>query len=772
MLVGTLFVIMYLGQCTFQLVEYRFGGRLINIFDCFYFVVVTLSTVGYGDISPSTKGGQVVVICLILTALTVLPSLISALLATIEETKKGNGGVFTRGQASYFVVLGHFDMAFKINEVLGSILHAHSTDEKVVILGRSPANHLVQAAITAYQYKDRVTYLVGNGMDKHDLERAQISHATAVYIIPDRGAPDHRKEDEKNTLRTWAIHTYAPDVPLFVNNLLPDTESYQEMNADASLCIDDLKQLVLALTVMYDGASAFLINLLHVSAPDSKYNTLWESQYGDGFGNEMFSVPMNPNFVGMLFNEASWLTFREFQDMIGVRVYSKLTGLKTLVLNPGSTYKLALEDEVVFLAQEIADIDRFLNMTPTEYQTLVSRSNPKFSSNDTVSNVTPSTPYYGTLQRHSISLPRLKSTLKPISHRLASIADFGESCIVMDIPEAPYEVSNVPQCRLRVLPPSFEEQIVESASDWSGHLLICTGDYDVFKFVCGLRAAHLEKHHKILFLAARAPTKAEYSTLSVFPDIHYMVGDPSQKKVLLSAGLRGCHRVILMKFGIYSSGDFAGSAAIMISHLIYHMFQRGEIEQEKCVILEATKRPLINYLHPTPTATQVSYRRLFRSAFKNVGKSVGINKTLDGGHRRKEKNVPGEVSYFYTPVFAAGRVVAASMLDSVLFQLYKNPSLLETFLMLCGVDKQGKNESPEIMGVKKSWIGQIPLPPGFVNRTYGELYQELALNQGIIPMGLYRQVYPTLRNKLPYVFTNPLSVVLLMEGDIVFVLAP
>ncbi|KAJ3047055.1 hypothetical protein HDU99_009597, partial [Rhizoclosmatium hyalinum] len=58
-------------------------------------------------------------------------------------------------------------------------------------------------------------------------------HATAVYIIPDRGAPDHRKEDEKNTLRAWAIHTYAPDVPLFVNNLLPDTESYQEMNADA-----------------------------------------------------------------------------------------------------------------------------------------------------------------------------------------------------------------------------------------------------------------------------------------------------------------------------------------------------------------------------------------------------------------------------------------------------------------------------------------------------------------------------------------------------------
>ncbi|ORY33203.1 hypothetical protein BCR33DRAFT_649947, partial [Rhizoclosmatium globosum] len=108
-------------------------------------------------------------------------------------------------------------------------------------------------------------------------------------------------------------------VPLFVNNLLPDSESYQEMNVHASLCVDDLKQLLLALTTTYDGASALLINLLHVSCPESKYASLWESQYGDGFGNETFVVDVNQNFVGMSFTDASVFCFREFQiNMIGV----------------------------------------------------------------------------------------------------------------------------------------------------------------------------------------------------------------------------------------------------------------------------------------------------------------------------------------------------------------------------------------------------------------------------------------------------------------------
>ena len=42
-------------------------GTSYNLFDYFYFVVVTLATVGYGDIIPLTFAEKIISICLIVT---------------------------------------------------------------------------------------------------------------------------------------------------------------------------------------------------------------------------------------------------------------------------------------------------------------------------------------------------------------------------------------------------------------------------------------------------------------------------------------------------------------------------------------------------------------------------------------------------------------------------------------------------------------------------------------------------------------------------------
>ncbi|KAJ3120310.1 potassium channel, sub T, member 2 [Physocladia obscura] len=351
MLLGTMIAIVYLALCLFQYVEFRFGNRILNIFDSFYFVVVTLSTVGYGDIAPQTREGELVVVILIFAALTVLPSLIGELLSAIAERRGGHGGVYSRGNANYFVVLGNFENELIMSDVLDGILHEQSTNEKVVILARSAATPKVTEVVSDYKYKNCVTYLVGSGMKKPDLERAQVKHASAVYVLGDRGASDRRREDERNTLRVWAIRNYAPDVPIFVRNLLPDSEPYQEMTVDASICVGNLKQLILGLTV------------IHTASSESSYETLWEAQYGDGFGNEIFVVPMNPVFAGTSFNEASCYVFAKLQlNMIGVRVYSMETDSRIILLNPGKAYILANEDEVVLVSQTESDASAFSNL--------------------------------------------------------------------------------------------------------------------------------------------------------------------------------------------------------------------------------------------------------------------------------------------------------------------------------------------------------------------------------------------------------------------------
>lgn len=61
------------------------GGQVKNLFDAFYWAIVTVATVGYGDITPQTPGGRVVSIALILIGLGVLSFLVSIIVAAFNE---------------------------------------------------------------------------------------------------------------------------------------------------------------------------------------------------------------------------------------------------------------------------------------------------------------------------------------------------------------------------------------------------------------------------------------------------------------------------------------------------------------------------------------------------------------------------------------------------------------------------------------------------------------------------------------------------------------
>jgi voltage-gated potassium channel len=61
------------------------GTEFHNLFDTFYWAVVTISTVGYGDITPHTVGGRFVAMGLILSGLGVLSFFASIIVAAFGE---------------------------------------------------------------------------------------------------------------------------------------------------------------------------------------------------------------------------------------------------------------------------------------------------------------------------------------------------------------------------------------------------------------------------------------------------------------------------------------------------------------------------------------------------------------------------------------------------------------------------------------------------------------------------------------------------------------
>ncbi|MFZ2168183.1 MAG: NAD-binding protein [Methylococcaceae bacterium] len=78
--------LVFIGSTGIYLFEHPTNGEQVgNLFDAIYWSIVTVSSVGYGDIAPQTTGGRLVAMALILTGLGVLSFFISIIVAAFSD---------------------------------------------------------------------------------------------------------------------------------------------------------------------------------------------------------------------------------------------------------------------------------------------------------------------------------------------------------------------------------------------------------------------------------------------------------------------------------------------------------------------------------------------------------------------------------------------------------------------------------------------------------------------------------------------------------------
>ena len=301
-----------------------------------YYIMVTMSTVGYGDYFPKTAWGQTFITFFIVAGLAIfavsLPVLVDPL---IQYYRIASYLDFDNTRIhKHVLVCGHIN-APSVQEFLKEFLHPDHGDKATHVVFIDPVYPSPELKTTISKYS-RSHFLLGSVLNSDTLRKGKIKDANACIILANRHCSDPVTEDSTSMFYLVSIKNTCSSVPVIIQVLSPGSKDYIEniegwnSEKDVVLCLNELRLGILALNASCPGASTLISNLFYACG-DLKTSGGWQSLYLEGAGNEVYEVPFSHSFNGLTFMEAVKMCYDELNLM--------LIGIKgsTCHLNPSAT---------------------------------------------------------------------------------------------------------------------------------------------------------------------------------------------------------------------------------------------------------------------------------------------------------------------------------------------------------------------------------------------------------------------------------------------------
>lgn len=169
-------------------------------FDAFWWVMVTVTTVGYGDIYPHTVAGRIVGIFLFVFGIGLVGVTIGKIVDAFGafHRRREEGRLAYKGE-NHIVIIG---WSQKSEHAVAEILTSNTDVDVVIIdtLERAP------------MLKERVYYVRGEASEDGILEQAGLKRARSVLIFADDEIKEPQICDGKSLMIATAVEQYAPNV--------------------------------------------------------------------------------------------------------------------------------------------------------------------------------------------------------------------------------------------------------------------------------------------------------------------------------------------------------------------------------------------------------------------------------------------------------------------------------------------------------------------------------------------------------------------------------
>ena len=178
----------------------------VNWFEFLYFSVVTVTTVGYGDIYASNTKARMVVMLVIIIGFTFIPVQISFVAQTLLFGEKSKSYILQEPSVDFICVVGISDFTFVKGLLLEVFHHSHRSPDsrklKLVFLSSAPLDDNISSLLRIPQFKYSVEYHIGSGKNPLDLHRLGIERAQAIIILREKS--DVTLEEEEVGIRLIA----------------------------------------------------------------------------------------------------------------------------------------------------------------------------------------------------------------------------------------------------------------------------------------------------------------------------------------------------------------------------------------------------------------------------------------------------------------------------------------------------------------------------------------------------------------------------------------
>ncbi|XP_043534906.1 calcium-activated potassium channel subunit alpha-1a isoform X25 [Chiloscyllium plagiosum] len=788
------------------------NSQPLTYWECVYLLMVTMSTVGYGDVYARTTLGRLFMVFFILGGLAMFARYVPEIAALILNRKK-YGGTFnaTRGR-KHIVVCGHITLE-SVSNFLKDFLHKDRDDVNVEIVFLHNISPNLELEALFKRHFTQVEFFQGSVLNPHDLARVKIESSDACLILANKYCPDPDAEDASNIMRVISIKNYNPKIRIITQMLqyhnkahLLNIPSWNWREGDDAICLAELKLGFIAQSCLAPGLSTMLANLFSMRSFIKIEEDTWQKYYLEGVANEMYTEYLSSAFIGLSFPAVCELCFVKLKLLLLAIEYKSDTRESSILINPGNHIKIHEGTLGFFIASDAKEVKRAFFYCKACHDDITDTKRIKkcgckrliYFQDENPSALSPKKKQRNGGMRNSPN-----SSPKLMRHDPLSIPG-NDQIEEMDASVKKYDSTGM----FHWCPAKEMEKVILTRSEaamtvLSGHVVVCIfGDMNsalvgLRNLVMPLRASNFHYHElkHIVFVGTLEYLTREWETLHNFPKVSILPGTPLCRADLRAVNINLCDMCVILSANQNNIDDCSlqDKECILASLNIKSMQFDDSIG-----VLQANSQGFTPPGMDRPSPDNSPVHGLVRQTSVTTGANIPMMTELVNDSNvqflDQDDDDDPDTELYLTQPFACGTAFAVSVLDSLMSATYFNDNILTLIRTL--VTGGATPELESMLAEENALRGGYSTPQTLANRDrcrvaqlalydgpfadlgdggcYGDLFCKALKTYNMLCFGIYRLRDAHLRahNQCTkrYVIANPHYEFELVSTDVIFCL--